>query len=340
MQRNFPLHEKSRLLWVIVLLSALALLYLPRNAQADDDEHGFLGVYLGDKSELCTGGEEETSSDVGAYVRGVVEDGPAEEAGLEKGDIIVRFNGKAVEDGSDLRRLIRKTRPGDEVEVVVRRDGEEKTFTVKMGEPDEEMESWSMWRKYMPFIAPYMAKKRILITDEDRPWMGIEMQRLTDQLRDYFKVKDGGVLISSVTEDSPAEKAGLRAGDVIIKMDDEEVENRRDVIEILEDKEIGDKVAVTVIRDGKRKKMTVTLAENPDKGKGHCWSFGGDDEDLEMCPPGDYEGFPPFPPIPDFDREAFMKEFHLKIDVEDLQEELNQLKEELEVLKEKVEKKK
>jgi S1-C subfamily serine protease len=338
MRRSSKPSDKPWLFLGVVLFFAFVLLNVPRIAFADDDEHGFLGVYLADKAEIHIGKEGDTSAGAGAYIQGVVEDGPADEAGIKRGDVIVRFNGDAVEDSDDLRRLIGKTRPGDEVEVVVLRNGDEKTLTVKMGEQDETEEYWSLWKKYLPFMAPYGNRKRIRVVCDDRPWMGIEMQRLTDQLRDYFKVKDGGVLISSVAEDSPAEKAGLQAGDVIVKIDGEEIENRRDIIEILEDKEVGDEITVSIIRDGKSKKKKVTLAENPQKDKVRCWTFGDNDEDIEIyCP----EDLRELPPLPEFNRE-FLKDLDVdvKVDVEDLKEELEQLKEELEVLKEKVEKKK
>jgi serine protease Do len=87
--------------------------------------------------------------------------------------------------------------------------------------------------------------------------IGISTQTLSKQLAEYFGVKDGGVLVTSVTENSPAAKAGLKAGDVITAVDGEKVSSPGDITRALGKKETGD-VSLTVIRDKSMRTVTVT----------------------------------------------------------------------------------
>src|SRR5207244_3358714 len=89
-----------------------------------------------------------------------------------------------------------------------------------------------------PFVFSFGGGRRI----------GISTQSLTKQLADYFGVKDGGLLITSVTENSPAAKAGLKAGDVITAVDGEKVESSGDIARLINKKQDGD-VALTIVRD-------------------------------------------------------------------------------------------
>ncbi len=316
--------------WIAVAI-LLGIIFCA-DVRADSEDHGFLGVYPGVKVKIITKKGEEPITGVSIKV---VDDGPADKAGLQDDDVIIEFNGNEVEDAGDLRRLIRDTEPGDEVEVAVYRDGDRKTFTVKMGESEEEEETFS-WMGNEGWRTPYRGfVKKFVLRDWDRPWLGVELQKLSDQLREFFKVEEGGVLISEVKEDSPAEKAGLKAGDVIIEMDGEEVDSRRDVIEILEDKEIGDEVSITIVRDGKDKRKKAVLGENPHKDKMFSCIIEKefDPEDLEALKRLDeleiMEGF-------DLDELLeSLKDIRLEVggEVEDLKEEIEKLKEEVDRLK-------
>ena len=90
--------------------------------------------------------------------------------------------------------------------------------------------------------------------------MGVQVHDLNGDLAEYFKVnKDDGVLITQVTEDSPAEAAGLKAGDVITRIDDEKISSHENLIETLEDYEDGDVTSVQFVRKGKTQKVEVEL---------------------------------------------------------------------------------
>src|SRR2546421_3554498 len=112
------------------------------------------------------------------------------------------------------------------------------------------------------------------VTGGDEPWVfsmggadrriGVSTQSLSKQLADYFGVKDGGVLINSVSDNSPAAKAGLKAGDVITAIDGEKITSPGDITRVLGKKETGD-VSLTVVRDKNTRTVTVTPEKNPDQ---------------------------------------------------------------------------
>src|SRR5207237_10369752 len=94
--------------------------------------------------------------------------------------------------------------------------------------------------------------------------IGVSTQTLTKQLADYFGAKDGGVLITSVTENSPAAKAGLKAGDVITAIDGEKVTSSGDLTRAINKKDDGT-VTLTVVHDHATRTVTVTPEKNPDR---------------------------------------------------------------------------
>ncbi|MEE8342115.1 MAG: PDZ domain-containing protein [Candidatus Neomarinimicrobiota bacterium] len=147
---------------------------------------------------------------------------------------------------------------------------------------------------------------------EKAGFLGIQLQDLSEQLSDHFKVKDGnGVLISEVVKDSPAEKAGLKAGDIIIKVDDDVIENAGDLRSVIRSYKPEEKVSISVIRDGKKKKLNATLGETEQE---YFHNFGN------------FEGFE-FPEF-QFDQQEFEEK------MEEMQEQLQELKLELKELRE------
>ncbi len=170
-----------------------------------------------------------------------------------------------------------------------------------------------------------------LFINEKAGFLGVQIQDLSEQLSDYFKVKDGnGVLVSEVVDDSPAKKAGLKAGDIITKINDNDIENAGDLTTTIRSYDPDTKVSVSVIRKGKKKKLEATLGEAENS---FMYKFGdlgemGDKHKmiLKMHPENledfEFHGFP-------FEKEEFqqqMKEMkkqlqELKVDLKKIQEE-------------------
>ena len=170
-----------------------------------------------------------------------------------------------------------------------------------------------------------------MLIDEKAGFLGVQIQDLSEQLSDYFKVKDGnGVLISEVVDDSPAKKAGLKAGDIITKVDDNDIENAGNLTETIRGYEPDSKVSVSVIRNGKKKNLDAVLGEAENK---FIYKFGNlkeiDEKHkmvLKMHPEGledfEFHGFP-------FDKEAFQEQ------MDEMKKQLQELKEDLKKIHEK-----
>jgi len=220
---------------------------------------------------------EEVTSDVatdygvaagqGVLIEETVGGSPADEAGLRANDILVSINGSRLTGPSELRVQLKKYKEGDEVALVYMRGGKERTANVKLDDSGSENEfNWS-WGEAAPM--PPMAPNAPHVFKWDSKehssaaFAGIVTQELSDGLKSYFKV-EGGALISEVVEKSPAEKAGLKAGDIITKIGTEGVEDQSDVSDVIRDLDPDQTVDFYVIREGKSMVIPVTLTNRKD----------------------------------------------------------------------------
>lgn len=237
----------------------------------------FLGVYAEDvsKENMSRYGQSQVR---GVAITDVVKSSPAERAGLKKGDVILRFENEPVTSVRKLNRLVSESAPDQSARLSISRLGSEQEVTVTLGKRSENADAWTMitppggvFRGVNPKDFPNMQQFPGMGPNGDGNFrfafgnnrrIGVSTQQLTDQLADFFGVKGGGVLITSVNENSPAAKAGLKAGDVITAVDDEKVEGPGDVSRALNKKEDGD-VTLTVVRDRNTRtfKVTPTKAE-------------------------------------------------------------------------------
>lgn len=169
----------------------------------------------------------------GILIEDVVEDGPSEEAGLEAGDIITVLDGKKLKSMKDLRKVLSKHKPNDKIKVEVIRDGKKEKFKVELGErPNTRYASMESVETKVTFL-------------------GVETDELGDQLAEYFNVKSG-VLITRVVEESAAENAGLKAGDVIIKLAEHEINDTGDLGEFIRNQNPDQEIKIAIKRHGQR----------------------------------------------------------------------------------------
>jgi serine protease Do len=212
----------------------------------------------------------------GVSVSKVIKDSPAEKAGLQAGDVIVRFNGEKVTSRRKLTRMISEVAPDHKANLTVLRSGSEVEVPITIGKrPVPELFTGNF-----EFPKMDIPKGELPLIEKDFPkgkegnaliWkmsssrsIGIGVAPLTKQLADYFGIKGGkGLLINRVSKDSPAEKAGLRAGDVIIEIDGKKVSGTADLIRHIYEKKEGD-LNFTVIRDKNRQTFTITPEEKED----------------------------------------------------------------------------
>jgi S1-C subfamily serine protease len=191
----------------------------------------------------------------GAIVNEVVDDSPAAESELQEDDIIIAFNGEKVTDAEELTDLVQESNPGDEVTLTVQRGNSTEEITVTLDSRRYRDTHWG-W-SHAPHTSFYSGRGY-----DRHGYLGVSVDDLSEQLGDYFGVRDGdGALISSVEEDSPAEAAGLTAGDIIVAIDDEDVYDASDAVELVRDYEEGDQVTIHIIRDKQRTEVTAELEE-------------------------------------------------------------------------------
>lgn len=157
----------------------------------------------------------------GALVAGIDDKGPAKPAGIEPGDVIVRFDGREIKEMRDLPRIVADTPVGKDVEVVVIRKGKEETKTVKLGRlEDGEKQAAARGKSDAP------EQKSVV-----QRTLGLELSNLSDDLRRRYKIKDSvkGVVITNVDPSSNAAEKRLNAGDVIVEVAQQAVANAVEV---------------------------------------------------------------------------------------------------------------
>jgi len=215
--------------------------------------------------------ELKLPGEYGALVVSVDKDSAAAKAGLQKGDVIVEFAGERVRSEAQLRRLIRETPAGRTVSLQVFRDGQAQTLNAKL-EPRKNEFYFQTPEVHIPeiHITPNMIEpfnnRSFAFMFGGRPTLGVSGEELTSQLAGYFGVKQGkGVLVSEVVAGSPAAKAGLKAGDVIVAVDGKEVATVAELRKALELKSGEDKrkLNLTVVRDHHEQTLPVEL-ERPE----------------------------------------------------------------------------
>jgi serine protease Do len=231
------------------------------------------GSYLGvgvREIDSARGKELKLKETYGVEITRVDEDSPASKAGLKTGDVVLEYNGQRVEGTEQFVRLVRETPPERTVRLLVWRGGAAQTLTAVIGTRKGRTMAGRMPAEFEDFKV-HIPKVDIVIPDIPKAMMswrssvlGIEAESLGDsQLASYFGVKDG-VLVRSVLKGTAAEKAGIKAGDVLLKVDDTKVESPRDVTAAIRKARSASRktLPVTLMRDRKEMSLTVTLEDD------------------------------------------------------------------------------
>ena len=209
-------------------------------------------------------------SEHGVEVTKVQEGSPAEKAGIKAGDVLLTYNGENILGGQQLGRLVWETPQGRHVKIQYWRDGKVQTTTVITGAPPAPRFEFPQgigpletdMRNFARQMA-WMDTPRPLITWKNR-MLGIECEPLDGQLAQYFGVKEG-VLIRYVDKNSPADKAGLRTGDVLTNVAGHDVNGAREISGCIRSQVGTNKsIPLAAMRDHKRLNFTVVLPENPE----------------------------------------------------------------------------
>jgi serine protease Do len=235
-----------------------------------------LGVSIRDVEESDS--KTAKAAGAGVIVEEVATDSPAEKAGIRKGDVIVEFDGERVRSVRQLTRLVQETPAGRTVPAVLQREGQRTPVSVTPSDDGrfsfQGFDDLGSFGRELRLAVPKMAPPTPpspptppMVWDFDglvgRSRLGISIEPLSTQLAEYFGTKDG-VLVSSVSDDSAAAKAGIKAGDVITNFNGSAVGDPQELRRRIQSLNDGDEFTVSVMRD--RKPLTLKgKAERPER---------------------------------------------------------------------------
>jgi len=225
----------------------------------------FLGVHVREiDAERAV--EKGLPEERGVEITKVVSDSAADEAGLEVGDVVLEYNGETVDSTTEFARLVRETPVGRSVSMKVVRNGAPRTVDATIGQKKK----WVAYKRGEGDFNFDIEMPEVVMPDVPHistTWrsgrLGIIGESLDSQLAEYFGVEEG-VLVRSVGGDTPAERAGLKAGDVITKVGNDSVATPREVSSAIREREAG-ALALIVMRNRKEMNISVNL-ESPSRG--------------------------------------------------------------------------
>ena len=251
-----------KLFGVLVALAGVAALAIVLAPSVSGQERRMrdLAVLAGRGADI---GVFVHDADAGVTVDEVRPDSAADKAGLKRADVILEFDGEHVRSARQFSRLVQETPPGRTVNATVLRDKQKKDLRVTVAEGRRVDLLGDLAERLPPlnfnfdFDLPEVASGRRL---------GVTVQELTDQLSSYFGAREG-VLVTSVTDSTPASRAGLKAGDVITSVDGQHVHSREDLVRGLRDAS-SDQIEIGIVREKKETKVTATLEQPRRRSRG------------------------------------------------------------------------
>lgn len=253
----------------------------PAKVKVVEKKSPFIGIYMDDLNDKIIKDLKYPESD-GVWIVSVIDDSPAEKAGLKDDDIIYIFDGEKLENASDIGKIIKGKEVGDVLKMVIFRDGKKKELTLELGEHAKQFYTIDIRDDRKPGREMTMPSRAIADRNNreameflrevrsNRLYMGVRIHDMSPDLAGYFKV-DKGVLVLEVMEDTPASKAGIKGGDVITEAAGEKIVETEDLLDALGDvdKDV-EKIEIAVLRNGRR--MTFNLdREDPETQSTRLW---------------------------------------------------------------------
>jgi len=259
-----------------MLRNSLLFLLLPLAAMQSPAQEGFAyraligpGSFLGVNVAEVDGDrarELKLKEERGVEIKKVEAGSPAEKAGLKESDVVLEYNGQRVEGTESFIRMVRETPVSRTAKLLISREGSTQTLTATIGQRKDAPFSrgFSLAMPPVPPVPPMPPMPHIdvprSVMTVRTPRVGLETESLSGQLADFFGVKEG-VLVRAVDKDSPAEKAGFKAGDVILRVDGHQVNRPRDVSDEFRNSWEKKTVSVVVVRNKKEMTLNVELPE-------------------------------------------------------------------------------
>jgi len=222
----------KKLKFIPILIMAILMLAMAQTLAAG--EKAFVGIYPGDIRNY-----EDSGVEYGIQVFGVVGDSPAEEAGMQKNDIILEFDGTKLFNNDQFTKMLKMYKPGQKIKMKIYRDGDEKTLKLTLANKED----------FEP-------------KPEYKAYLGVFLTDLSE--KDYEKKglnTNYGVLISDVIDDGPSAEVGIKGGDVMLDLEGQHVYTSDQISKMLGGMEPEQSVNVDVFRDGEYKTFTVVLGK-------------------------------------------------------------------------------
>jgi serine protease Do len=237
------------------------------------DMFGFPGSSIGASIRDV---DETDRQRAGVFVEEVEPGSAAEKGGLKKADIITRFAGEEVRSAMQFSRLVQETPAGRTVSATVLRDGNSTELKItpedrpragifidgdrlsRSFDSQRLEEQMGRLNDRLRNLPPFDLNLDLDIPGSERPRLGVTVQPLTPQLAGYFGAKEG-ILVASVTDDSPAARAGLKAGDVIVSVNGQNVSSRADLTRAVSGAGANVDVTIGIVRDKKESSVKARL---------------------------------------------------------------------------------
>jgi predicted metalloprotease with PDZ domain len=268
---------------VKLMLAALALataftgqaMGQAEKAAAKKAQKGYLGVSI---AALSSEDKSDFKADFGVLITHVEKGQAADKAGIKRDDVIQYVNGEKVRRPDALADAIADLPANSQAKIKLLRDGKALELAVTLGARNDDEDELTVLSGHdrdftvVPGLktppAPRMFPRR-------GAWLGVQMHELDADLAGYFNTKaKGGALILVVEKDSPAQKADLKPGDVIVKIGNAAIASPADAGDAIRAHKAGESVAITILRHGKEKSLTIELADQPSV---HFFQFGQGD---------------------------------------------------------------
>lgn len=245
---------------------------------------GYLGVSVRDISHDEASGLK-LPDDSGVEVTVVDQDSPAGKAGMKEHDVIRSFNGEKVESRAQLFRMLTETPGGHTASLDILRNGQPMNLKVQLADRQTFARTVVIPRVEIPdiVIPPINVDVGNIDMIMSTARSGVQVETLTPQLREFFGVPaDQGLLVRSVEKGTPADQAGLRAGDVIIKVQDRPIRSVGDYRMALRDAS-GKSVGVSILRDKREQSLTIKMPERRESSSA-MWDYDFDFPGVDFDP--------------------------------------------------------
>ncbi len=217
---------------------------------------GYLGVAV-----TMTKGDEEKGDGQQVVVQEVAPGKPAGKAGIKVGDVILAIDGQKIERPGDLQEVVAGKAPGSKVKIALLREQKPLHLTVVLGDAPEKGLRRIVERRVQNPRAMFLG-------DEESGYLGVQSISLTKDLGEYFGVPDGaGALVTEVEKESPAEKAGMKGGDVILTVDGKKVTGTEKLRRLIRRNDAGEEVTLGIRRRDQDLTLKVELGKVPPGGE-------------------------------------------------------------------------